>query len=159
MAREDANMTEKDRIRFESKFTKGAVDDCWIWNDACSSRGYGNFNLKCKTHSTHRLSYLLYKGPIPCKMHVCHSCDIKNCINPNHLWLGTAEDNMKDMHRKGRAPNIGEQHRRAKLKAIDIPVIRALRGHGVRNIDIAMRFRVDGCTITDIIMGRAWAHI
>ena len=152
-------MTAKDMLRFESKYTKGDTKECWLWMYGLNRNGYGKFKLKTKSYGAHRLMYLLYNGTIPDKMYVCHSCDNRKCVNPGHLWLGTASDNMKDMHKKGRAPNKGDTHWKARLKAEDIPVIRELSAAGARNVDMATKFHVDKCTIAHVLSGRTWAHI
>jgi len=93
-------ITEKDKIRFEKHFDK--KNGCWEWEGATLPLGYGIFRYKGKNWLSHRFSYLLYKGEIPEDMCVCHSCDNKKCIAPQHLWLGTYKDNMQDMVKKGR---------------------------------------------------------
>ena len=75
---------------------------CWIWQLNRNQCGYGAFKKEGKTLSTHRESYKAFKGRIPENMCVCHTCDNPPCINPDHLFLGTHGDNMRDMSRKGR---------------------------------------------------------
>jgi hypothetical protein len=94
-------ITEKDKLRFENFFTKDK-DDCWIWQGGKNKCGYGIFNYKDKCILAHRFSWMLYKGDIPEDLCVCHKCDIRNCQNPKHLWLGTHKDNMQDAVKKGR---------------------------------------------------------
>ena len=86
--------------RFFQKVDK--TESCWLWKGALNSRGYGSFSFEGKIISSHRYSYETYVGKIPEGMHVCHSCDVRNCVNPEHLWAGTHSDNMKDMVSKDR---------------------------------------------------------
>ena len=87
--------------RFINKVHK--TDYCWIWNGAIrGNSGYGSFNVNGKIESSHRISYKLFKGVIPMGICVLHRCDNRLCVNPDHLFLGTQGDNMKDMFNKGR---------------------------------------------------------
>lgn len=100
-------LSAKDRERFLSKFSQ-RPGQCWLWRDAKTSHGYGQFSVggredqkKCGAHV---LAYWLFIGPVPDGFSVCHSCDRRACCNPDHLFLGTHQDNMDDMKAKGRAP-------------------------------------------------------
>jgi len=78
---------------------------CWEWIAALDTYGYGQCRFNGKLYKAHRLFYSLFKGPISKGLFVCHSCDNKKCVNPDHLWLGTVQDNSDDMKNKGRARN------------------------------------------------------
>jgi hypothetical protein len=82
------------------------TDSCWLWKGALS-QGYGIFKIDKKTISAHRFSYQIHKGEIPEGVFVCHSCDIRNCVNPNHLFLGSPKDNWQDGFDKGRIKLLG----------------------------------------------------
>lgn len=78
---------------------------CWEWQKYIGLNGYGQISINNKKISVHRLSYKLHFGHLPDDMHVCHKCDNRKCINPNHLWLGKDLDNLRDMWKKGRGKN------------------------------------------------------
>lgn len=79
---------------------------CWLWNCYIQSEGYGQIGRKGKRYLAHRLAWLVCKGPIPEGLLVRHTCDVRNCVNPDHLFLGTHKDNSQDMIAKGRDHNV-----------------------------------------------------
>lgn len=92
------------RRRFEAKVAR--TGDCHLWTAYCTPSGYGEIGVGGKYGGTvraHRAAWELYVGPIPAGLRVLHRCDVRRCVNPAHLWLGTQQENMVDMRRKGRA--------------------------------------------------------
>lgn len=90
----------KDRIIEKIKIDEKT--GCWNWIACTQSNGYGRFSLSGKSMGSHRASFKIFKGDIPCGMDICHTCDNRKCINPDHLFLGTRKDNMQDAVSKNR---------------------------------------------------------
>ena len=84
--------------------------NCWLWEGATYANGYGWIKCFGKVVSAHRLAYELYKGPIPAGAQILHSCDIKRCVNPDHLRAGTHAENMAEASDRGRMPSGPDHH-------------------------------------------------
>lgn len=139
--------------RFWSKVDRLSSEDCWLWTATINRFGYGYFdNLRA-----HRVAWVLAYGEIPtgegyhgtC---VLHRCDVRTCVNPQHLFLGSNSANMTDMVNKGRQQH-GETAARARLTAADVREIR--QSHEGPSAT-ARRFGVLPCTISNIRAGRIW---
>jgi len=137
--------------------------DCHYWIGSLSRKnGYGTISVRekgnrdnRKQYKVHRLVYEFYKGPTG-KKHVLHKCDTPHCVNPDHLFLGTHQDNMRDMAKKGRAC-FGSKHRSAKLspeQVIEIRRLYAMGGHTTRSL--GAKYGVDGKHIHNIVTGKKW---
>jgi hypothetical protein len=101
----------EDIQRFLRKVAKS--DGCWQWLASLRGKtGYGAFKIGGKVMDAHRISYMIHKGAIPLGMLVCHECDNRQCVNPEHLWLGTYSDNWRDALNKKRASIPTNEHLR-----------------------------------------------
>lgn len=151
-------INEKTRQRFFSKVR--ITPGCWLWQ-ASGTRGYGVFGIDAKTtRLAHRVSWEIHNGPVPDDLWVLHRCDTPACVNPDHLWLGTHEDNMQDMaaKRRGRGGHpSGLRAYHAKLGADEVREIRRLRDAGVRQREVAAQFGVHRSTVQDITTGKTYA--
>ena len=94
--------------RFWSKVNK--TDGCWEWTAYLNKQGYGRYGIGSNVYRAHRLAFEEAYGPIPEGMFVCHKCDNPSCVRPDHLFLGTNSDNLKDCSAKGRHPNANKTH-------------------------------------------------
>jgi hypothetical protein len=126
-------------------------DGCWLWRGALLPNGYGILRIRARSSSNiyaHRLAWELVNGEIPAGLFVCHRCDVRNCVRPDHLFLGTTTDNMRDMVAKRRQAH-GERHGRAKLSAASVAEIRLALQAGASCAALGARYGV-----SDTVVGR-----
>ena len=147
--------------------------DCLIWRPDSPGYRYGMMRYNGELWGTHRLAYTLVNGPIPRGLYVCHKCDHKRCIEPNHLFLGTPADNAIDGHKKGRYPTgdkhptrvhpecmrRGKEHPAAKLTERKVRNIRSLSKSGISGKDLAAKYNVSTSQVNRIIHRNTWKHI
>lgn len=121
----------KVKERFLEKVKVESGSGCWIWTACHRKTGYGAFGFMGRTEYAHRASWLLFKGEIPTGFFVCHTCDTRSCVNPDHLFVGSCKDNMQDAARKGRMVipaasfKSDEKHQVSKLTNEQVRQIRA----------------------------------
>jgi hypothetical protein len=152
-----------DEDRFWLKVRK--TDSCWLW-EGTRSRGYGQFRMDRRGVLAHRLAWVFTNGSIPNGMFVCHHCDVKLCVNPSHLFIGTHADNMRDRNEKGRQakgikvynkfPPKGERNPRAILTWQQVNEIRRRRELGETGRNLAREFNVSDKNISRIVLGQTW---
>lgn len=145
--------------RFQNKVKKTKY--CWLWTSYLDKCGYGHFKLNQKTEQAHRVSYRLYVGEIPEGMCVCHKCDTPDCVNPNHLFIGTQLDNVEDREKKGRGGRAdGEKAGSAKLTDKEVLEIRRkYKPYKYQAKTLAEEYGVRLRTIRKILCRKTWKHI
>lgn len=150
--------------RFEAKFDKGPDTECWPWKAAHNGLGYGMIwdQQRGRKVLATRVSYELYKGPIPKNGLILHSCDNPACVNPAHLRVGSHKDNMRDMDIRGRrviGALKGAEHPRAALSEAE--VISLLKDYvsGIALKQIAEKYGISESSLNDYTSGRSWTHL
>lgn len=153
--------------RFEDKYIPEPNSGCWIWTAGLvSGCGYGFFRFGGGTKA-HRASWVIAKGEIPVGLCVCHKCDNRLCVNPDHLFLGTYADNNRDRQKKGRTAiqsfirdktirARGEAHGKTTLSDEQVRNIRASR---IPQRTLAEIYGVSQVTISKIRLRKTWGHL
>ena len=140
--------------RFNEKFDRS--DGCWEWKGR-KVKKYGQLRMPGKGYiSAHRFSYALFCGPIPDNTNVLHTCDNPGCVRPDHLFLGTAADNVRDMIRKGRA-QIGTHRRKISPESAYTILWRGASGEKHR--DLAIEYGISRQAAGDIINRHRWPSL
>lgn len=135
------------------------TDSCWLWTGAKHKLGYGVLSAGGRRVKAHRASFFLHNGHIFTDMKVLHRCDVRNCVNPDHLFLGTQADNVADMVRKGRqrgTPRYADQNPMAKASWPVVERMRALHGAGWSQGRLAKEFGLAKMTVNRIVRNLSW---
>lgn len=142
-------------------------NSCWLWAGYRNRSGYGQVSAHCKHMLAHRVSWEIHHGPVPDGLFVLHHCDVPSCVNPDHLWLGTHTDNMRDMSKKQRHGSTthpecrlrGSDHPVSKLTNKDVRQIRALASTPITISELSRRYGVTRAVIRGIIRREGWKHV
>lgn len=153
--------------RYRARIVASTAQDsnhCWIWQKTRSSNGYGTFAFGGGRNArAHRVSFECFRGPIPDGMDVCHRCDVRACVNPAHLFVGTRAENIRDAVIKGRVNKDtrarGIAHPSAKLTEDAVTAILEDLAQGVSKRQLALSYGVSQRTVLLIARGETWAHI
>jgi len=147
--------------RFKDKFRK--VDSgCWEWTATINRYGYGQIKNTPDSHPrmvfAHRASWMIHNGDIPDGLYILHKCDNRKCVNPDHLFLGTKQDNSQDRDSKRRQA-FGERNGNAKLTETQAVEILRLSRSGCSNPKIAKMFDMSRISIWELVTGRKWGYL
>jgi transposase len=152
--KKESELKTREPERFWSKVNK--AEDCWEWTGSRSPSGYGQFKVKENSMTAHRYSWELHNGEIPEGQCVCHKCDNTACVRPDHLFLGTHGDNMKDAVKKGRLGQVGAK---GKLSYYDVIAIKHALAQGLSLRTIAPYYKVSPVTISKIKNNQIWKEV
>lgn len=157
------DLTELELLeRLKNNYEKYVIknkEGCWGWSGSLAKK-YPSILYKRKSMSIHRVSWLLHKGEDPGELFVLHHCDNPPCSAPTHLFLGTARDNVIDMHKKGRAVVLrGEKANGSKLTESKVREIKRDIENGLKLTEIAKKFNISLSSIYDIKDERTWKHV
>lgn len=158
---------------FWSRVACGSPSDCWEWQGAKTSSGYGNVSWHGKTVQAHRVAYALAHGGIGLhtgfrldgrakkyRRFVLHKCDNRLCCNPNHLFLGSMRANLLDAYAKGRKEQPKSGHANAKLTPQAVQEIRhAYDVYGARQVDLASKYRVSQRVISLVVRRETYKDV
>jgi len=149
----------KDRLIENSSIDQNT--GCWNWNNSLYKKRYGQMSVKGKNYPAHRVSWEVFnEGKIPHGKQINHKCHNSRCINPEHLYVGTQKENMRDMDLAGRrSVRAGVKCNMAKLNDEVVKIIRAFLDKGSRHCDLADEFEVSRTCIANIKHKRTWKHV
>lgn len=142
-------------LRFERSHIPEPNSGCWLWTGAVCAGGYGVMFFNGRQTLAHRVAYELFVQTPPRALFICHRCDNRACVNPEHLFVGTASDNSADMVGKNRQAK-GEQRANSKINPA---LVRAILGSSLPDTEWASRLNVTKGTINHIRHRRNWRHV
>lgn len=158
------NLTPSDIKRFWEKVnmdgpqSRPELSRCWVWKNSTRGMGYGAFWLKDRHQKSNRIAWIIHFGQIPDGQCVCHRCDVPQCVNPEHLFLATNQENTRDRHLKGRSAK-GVHHGNALLNPEIVKDMIRRRRNGELISDLTRETGFKFHTIHKAVTGKNWAYL
>lgn len=131
---------------------------CFLWQAGCSRLGYGVIRIGNRNVPAHRAAFAVFRREVPDGIEVCHKCDVRNCINPSHLFLGTHADNMRDAVSKGRFAR-GAAKPSAVLTGEQVIELVQRYNAGELPLDLIREYGICKATLQTIVKKRKWTHL
>jgi hypothetical protein len=143
------------------KHIKKKKNGCWEWTGQLHKTGYGRFLFQGKRgFLSHRVSWIIHKGDIIDNLFVCHHCDNRKCVNPDHLFLGTNNDNIQDRTLKNRSNRpFGNKFTPRKINERQVKEIKKFLGAGISRKKISEIYNISIGQVTKISLGIRWKHV
>lgn len=154
----DAKRSANDVMRFHAGYKVNEQTGCWEWQKNIQQNGYGHIKMSGKAQGAHRVSYELHKGSITNGAYVLHTCDVRCCVNPTHLFLGSAMDNSIDKKGKKRHAH-GERVNTSKLTELQVLEMYPLFESGIGSPTVAKKYGIATSMAWNIKTGKSWAHL
>lgn len=143
--------------RFWAKVDRAS--DCWAWIGALTTAGYGSLKRGGVVYYAHRISWEMHHGPVPAGQVVCHLCDNRRCVRPDHMFLGSQHDNLRDAAAKGRMER-GEARHSARLTVKTVAEIRNRYARGMAPQQVlAADYGVSQMAISKVVRRETWRHV
>lgn len=151
---------KSDTDRFHEKYIPEVNTGCWLWCAGTFRDGYGKIRINGKFLKAHRYSYEIHYGEFDKTKNICHKCDVKPCVNPQHLFMGTPLDNTRDKIKKGRARyHRGEECHTARLAEYEVKEIRDYYKSGISSKFLAQKYRITKGHVWGIVTRKRWKHV